>query len=61
MPAGIEEAEEEKAIRIPSYPENFGPTRLHRVSVGYARAKQNQGFNDVLAQTFDVRDMEAAE
>lgn len=60
FPASSEfDAEVEQNARVPSFPTNFSPARLHRVSKntgGAARA-----FNDLLAQTFDVRELELNE
>ena len=60
FPASSElDAEMEEGIRIPSFPTDFSPAKLHRVSRNTGRAAK--AFNDLLAQTFDVQDLEPNE
>lgn len=60
FPASSEfDAEMEEGPRVPSFPTDFSPARLHRVSKNTGRAAR--AFNDLLAQTFDVQDLEVNE
>lgn len=45
---------------LPQFQQKFAPAKLHRISKNPANGSK-KGFNDLLARTFDVPDMESSE